>query len=405
MNAAAWLMMALLTGLACREAPGDGETGGSLPVAGERGRIVTGAMQTRSYLPMLEDRVIGVVANQTSRIGGSHLVDSLVSLGVRIRCIFVPEHGLRGEAGAGAAITNGRDEPTGIPVISLYGGKFKPDSADLEGIDLVVFDLQDVGARFYTYISTLHYMMQACAEQKVALLVLDRPNPNGFYVDGPVLEAGERSFVGMHPVPVVHGMTMAEYARMIDGERWLGKGLHCSLSWVTCLNYDHERKYSLPVRPSPNLWTMNAVYLYPSLCFFEGTALSVGRGSPFPFEVFGHPSMQDSGFSFTPDCGPVPGKGPKLCGQRCFGTDLRGLRKLGGNRSGCIQLRWLLAAYGAYPDRQHFFNDYFDLLAGTPDLREEIEAGWDEERIRASWHQPLEKFKAIRKKYLLYPDF
>lgn len=367
-------------------------------------RVITGAERTGSYIPGLKDLNIAVVANQTSTIGDTHLVDSLLNLGINVKKIFSPEHGFRGTEEAGKVVPDQADPVTGIPVVSLYGRKLKPDSSDMKGINLVLFDIQDVGARFYTYLSTLHYVMLACAENDVELLVLDRPDPNGFYIDGPVMEQEYRSFVGMHPVPVVYGMTIAEYARMINGEGWLGDGLTCRLSWVTCLGYNHSGKYRLPVNPSPNLKTMNAVYLYPSLCFFEGTALSVGRGTDFPFEVFGHPDLQNAYFTFTPESRPGTETNTLFAGRECKGADLRGLRDQESDRDGQINPGWLIFAYENFPDKANFFNDYFEKLAGTRSLREQIIKGWTEEQIRKSWRAGLDSFRITRQKYLMYPD-
>ncbi len=361
---------------------------------------------TGTWLSMLENKDIGIVANQTSRIGNAHLVDSLHSLGgqiVRIRKVFSPEHGFRGGAERGAAVENGVDPSTGLPVVSLYGASRKPSEADLGEMDLVLFDIQDVGARFYTYISTLFYVMQACAETDRELLVLDRPNPNAFYVDGPVLEPEFSSFVGMHQVPVVYGMTIGEYARMINGEGWLGGGLKCRLTVIPCKNYTHHSHYDLPVPPSPNLPTMNAVYLYPSLCFFEGTVISEGRGTEAPFEMFGHPDLEDREFSFTPRSMPGKAAHPKLEGKLCQGTDLRYLREK-VHRQPALNLDWLINAYRDFPDREKFFLPYFENLAGTAKLRRQIIDGLSEEEIRASWQDDLEAFRAIRRKYLLYPE-
>jgi len=376
----------------------------SLSCSRKYDEIIVGAERTGTYLPLIQDLSVAVVTNQTSLIGDTHLVDSLLSLGISIKAIFGPEHGFRGDQDDGISIEDGRDPRTGVPVISLYGKKKKPEAADLEGIDLVIFDIQDVGTRFYTYISTMHYVMQACAENGVKLMIFDRPNPNGFYVDGPMLEKQYPSFVGMHHIPVVHGMTMAEYAQMVNGEGWLGEGLECELSWVLCEAYDHQKKYRLPVNPSPNLQHMNAIYLYPSLCFFEGTALSIGRGTDFPFEVFGHPEMQNAEFTFIPESRPGASTNPKLQGMECFGKDLRVMRELGGDREGRINLDWLIGAYENYPDKGSFFNSYFEKLAGTASLREQITNGFTSEQIKESWEPGLEEFRLIRDKYLLYQD-
>lgn len=369
--------------------------------------ILTGAERTELYLPMLSGRNIGMVANQTSVIGNTHLVDSMVSIRegeVMIRKVFSPEHGFRGEAEAGQIIEDRVDAPTGLPLISLYGKDRKPSREALSDLDLIIFDVQDVGARFYTYISTLFYVMQACAENGKDLILLDRPNPNGFYVDGPVLDTAYRSFVGMHEVPVVHGMTMGEYARMINGEGWLGDNLVCRLEVVPCGHYDHSMRYILPVSPSPNLPNMNAIYLYPSTCFFEGTVISEGRGTDFPFEVFGHPQLENCSFAFTPVS--IPGKSadPKLKGETCMGVDLRYLRN-SRQRDPKINLSWLLFAYENYPEKEAFFIPYFEKLAGTADLRRQIMDGLTADEIRSSWSEDLEAFRKIREKYLLYPDF
>jgi uncharacterized protein YbbC (DUF1343 family) len=369
--------------------------------------IQTGAERTDLYLPMLQGIKVGIVANQTSVIGSTHLVDSLLSLGggeTMIRKVFSPEHGFRGEAEDGQRIEDQLDAATGLPLVSLYGKNRKPAPEDIGELDAIVFDIQDVGARFYTYISTLFYVMQACAENSKPLILLDRPNPNGFYVDGPMLDTSYRSFVGMHEVPVVYGMTIGEYGQMINGEGWLGNGLICNLEVIPCLNYDHTMLYSLPVNPSPNLPNMNAIYLYPSTCFFEGTVISEGRGTDFPFEVFGHPRLGNAHFAFTPES--IPGKSsrPKLKGETCMGMDLRYLRN-STKRDPQINLSWLLFAYENYPDKETFFMPYFEKLAGTARLRQQIMVGMTEDEIRASWSDGLAAFKKIRKKYLLYPDF
>ena len=368
--------------------------------------IITGAEQTGMYLPMLEGKSMGIVANQTSVIGRTHLVDSLMSMGngMVIRRVFCPEHGFRGEAEAGHLIENDRDPSTGLPMVSLYGQNRKPRAAALSDLDVVVFDIQDVGTRFYTYLSTLTYVMQACAENGRQLILLDRPNPNGFYVDGPVLDTSYRSFVGMHEVPVVHGMTLGEYAQMINGEGWLGNNLVCDLVVIPCLHYDHSEYYTLPVSPSPNLPNMNAVYLYPSTCFFEGTVISEGRGTAFPFEVFGHPLLEHATFTFIPES--IPGKSthPKLEGQTCKGVDLRYLRGH-EQREGRINLDWLLFAYENFPEKEAFFTPYFEKLAGTGHLRQQIVDGMTSDEIRSTWSKGIRAFKETRKRYLLYPDF
>jgi uncharacterized protein YbbC (DUF1343 family) len=367
--------------------------------------VITGAERTEVYLPMINGKKIAVAANQTSMTGSAHLVDSLVSCGIDIVRIFSPEHGFRGNEDDGALVKDGIDQKTGIQIRSLYQESKKPDKSDLEDIDIVIFDIQDVGTRFYTFISTLHYIMEACAENGKSLIVLDRPNPHGFYIDGPVLKPEYRSFVGMHEVPLVYGMTIGEYAMMINGEGWLSGGLKCNLTVIPCANYDHLSKYDLPVRPSPNLPTMNGVYLYPSLAFFEGTVLSVGRGTDFPFEVFGHPDLTGCSFTFTPESRPGAETNPVLKGQECKGVDLRYLRDPGHERPARIDLQWLMFAYSHFPDTGEFFNDYFEKLAGNDILRKQIIMGLTEDEIRESWKEDLEKFKTVREKYLLYKDF
>jgi uncharacterized protein YbbC (DUF1343 family) len=368
---------------------------------------VPGANQIGSYRHLLEGKSIAIAANQTSMVGKTHLVDTLtslginISLGVNVVSIFSPEHGFRELADAGETVANSKDPKTGISIISLYGAHYKPTPADLAGIDVLIFDIQDVGVRFYTYISTLHYVMEACAENHVKCIILDRPNPNGFYYDGNILDTLHKSFVGMHPVPVVHGMTIGEYAGMINGEGWLEGGLKCDLTVIKCKNYTHKTYYELPIKPSPNLPNQNSVYLYPSLCFFEGTNISLGRGTPFPFQVFGSPLLPDTGFSFTPES--VPGaKSPLLLGIKCYGTDLRDALKNNIVPKPQINLDWIISAYNDFPQKDKFFIKYFDTLAGGPGLREQIQKGMTADEIRASWKEGLEKFGKIRAKYLLY---
>jgi uncharacterized protein YbbC (DUF1343 family) len=362
---------------------------------------VPGASQIELYRDIIEGKSIAVVANQTSMCGQNHLVDNLVSIGIDIKVIFSPEHGFRNLADAGEKIESGRDPETGITLTSLYGKHLKPTADDLKGIDVVIFDIQDVGARFYTYISTLHYVLEACAENHIKCLVLDRPNPNGFYFDGNILDTAYSSFVGMHPVPVVHGMTVGEYAQMVNGEGWLKGGIRCDLSVIKCKNYDHKTYYTLPVKPSPNLPNQTAVYLYPSICFFEGTNLSLGRGTSFPFQVYGSPDLPDRGFSFTPES--VPGaKNPPLLGVKCYGTDLRDAIKMKLVPKGELNIDWIISAFKDFPDKSKFFTPYFDVLAGGPRLREQIEKGMTSAQIRATWQEGLKKFAVIREKYLLY---
>lgn len=363
--------------------------------------IVPGANQIELYRSLIEGKSIGVVANQTSMSGQTHLVDKLVDLGMNIRVIFAPEHGFRDLADAGATIQDGKDVRTGLPVISLYGKHLKPTPADLKGLDIVIFDIQDVGTRFYTYISTLHYLVEACAENKVQCIVLDRPNPNGFYFDGNILDTAYRSFVGMDPVPIVHGMTVGEYATMLNGEGWLKNGIKCDLKVIKCKNYTHKSLYKLPVKPSPNLPNQTSVYLYPSICFFEGTNVSVGRGTSFPFQVFGSPLLPDRGFSFTPES--VPGAAnPPFLGKKCYGTDLSNAMKEHLVPVSSINLEWVISAYKDYPDKDKFFTSYFDVLAGGPVLREQIIKGMNSSEIHETWKAGLARFAGIRGKYLLY---
>jgi len=368
---------------------------------GEKNPLIPGANQIELYRSIIEGRSVAIVANQTSMIGRAHLVDSLLSIGINIKVIFAPEHGFRNLADAGETIENGKDSETDIPLISLYGSHLKPTAEDLKGIDVVIFDIQDVGARFYTYISTLHYIMETCTENHIKCLVLDRPNPNGYYVDGNILDTAYSSFVGMDPVPVVHGMTVGEYAKMVNGEGWLKHGLICDLIVIKCKNYTHRTLYELPVKPSPNLPNQNSVYLYPSLCFFEGTAISLGRGTSYPFQVFGSPDLPDRGFSFIPES--VPGaKNPPLLGVKCFGTDLRDAIKKKLVPESKVILDWVIEAYKEFPQKDKFFIPYFDVLAGGPILREQIQKGMTSEQIRATWKEGLSKFSKIREKYLLY---
>ena len=370
----------------------------------ENGTILPGAYSTSKYLPLLKGKKIGIVANNTSLINKTHLVDSLISLKINVVKIFGPEHGFRGDQPDGKEILNGKDPKTGIEVISLYGNHKKPTKADLEDIDIMIFDIQDVGVRFYTFISTLTYIMEACAENNIPLIVLDRPNPNAYYVDGPVLESKYASFVGMHPVPAVYGMTIGEYAEMVNGEKWLKDGKQCSLTIIKCNNYTHKSRYQLPERPSPNLQDMKAIYLYPSLCLFEGTIVSVGRGTDKPFKVFGHPKLSAGKYSFTPK--PIKGisEDPPLKGQLCYGRNLEKEAELIKN-NGHLELKWLIESYKILNTKTEFFTNYFDKLAGNSKLREQIIAGKSETEIRKSWQPELDAFKKIRKKYLLYPDF
>lgn len=375
--------------------------------------IKTGADRTDQYLPLLKNKNIAIVANQTSvlqvlqraevspNIMGSkhvthHLVDYLHNYeGINVQKVFAPEHGFRGKADAGEAIADGKDIKTGIPIISLYGKNKKPSPEQLKGIDVVVFDIQDVGARFYTYISTLHYVMEACAEANIPVILLDRPNPNGHYIDGPVLEPEHKSFVGMHPVPIVYGMTIGEYGQMINGEQWLANDLKCNLTIIPLENYTHQSTYSLPVKPSPNLPNDVSINLYPSLCFFEGTNVSAGRGTNKQFQVYGSPFLEKSDFNFIPQSN-EGAKHPKHKEKMCFGEDLSASERLAN-----LNLSWLLKAYKQSPKKE-FFNDFFTKLAGTKKLQQQIEEELSEEEIKASWQQGLDNFKKIREQYLLY---
>ena len=363
----------------------------------------TGAERMEQYLPQLAGKRVALCGNQTSVVGKTHLVDTLLSRKVNLVKLFCPEHGFRGQAEAGATIASGKDPLTGLPVVSLYGKNKKPTAEQLAGVEVILFDLQDVGCRFYTYISTLHYVMEAAAENGVKVIVLDRPNPNGFYVDGPVLEPQYKSFVGMHPVPVVYGMTIGEYARMINGEKWLANGLQCDLEVVTLEGYTHATRYELPVAPSPNLQNKKAILFYPSLCFFEGTNVSVGRGTDHPFEMYGAPGLLDGDYTFTPHAIPGVSENPPFKDQECRGELLASVC-IDWNAPGSLNLFFLLNAYHNYPDKANFFlkNNFFDKLAGTAVLRQKIVAGATEEEIRASWQPDLDEFKSLRAKYLLY---
>ena len=366
----------------------------------------TGADRTEQYVNYLKNKNIGMVINPTSVIGKNRTpsVDSLLKLGLHITKIFGPEHGFRGNASDGASIKDTIDTKTGIPAISLYGKHFKPTPADLKGIDIVVFDIQDVGTRFYTFLSTLHYVMEACAENQVELMILDRPNPNGFYADGPVLDSNFRSFVGLDPIPIVHGMTFGEYAKMLNGEGWLKGRVQCKLRVIKMANYTHDMPYTLPINPSPNLNTPRSILLYPSLCLFEGTAISVGRGTLFPFQVLGHPELKDKfSFSFKPESIAGMSDDPPQKGKLCFGINLRDYDTASIRKSKKIDILWLKKMYAAFPDKAHFFNAYFTKLAGTDRLRKQVEEGKSEQEIRASWEPALTSFKKIRQKYLLYP--
>ncbi|MBK7038398.1 MAG: DUF1343 domain-containing protein [Bacteroidetes bacterium] len=374
--------------------------------------ILTGADQTELWLPLIKGKYISCVVNQTSVIGKTHLVDSILSTGVNVVNIFAPEHGFRGTEDAGATILNSKDTKTGLQVISLYGSNKKPQWNDIADAEIIIFDIQDVGARFYTYISTLHYVMEACAENKKQLIILDRPNPNGFYVDGPVLEKEFSSFVGMHPVPIVHGMTIGEYAQMINGEKWLANGVQCDLIVIPCKNYDHKKYYEVKIPPSPNLKSMKAIYLYPSLCLFEGTNVSVGRGTDNPFELFGSPYLEKyfkNNITFTPVTKPGS-KTPPFMNQQCYGFEYSPMDLLlirNGISDQGLGLTDLITSYRSFSEKDKFFlpNNFFNKLAGNDELMQQLKAGLSAGEIQLSWQDDLMVFKEIRKKYLLYPDF
>lgn len=386
------------------------------------GGLQTGAENFAQYIPLLLGKSVAVFANQTSVVGKTHLVDTLRKMGITIKVIFAPEHGFRGTADAGEKVGNYTDSKTGIPVVSLYGTKRKPSKEDLAGIDIMLFDIQDVGVRFYTFISSLEYYIEAAMEFGKYLIILDRPNPNGHYVDGPVLETPYKSFVGMQPVPVVYGMTIGEYAQMIYEEEWIdaryyeiaGKHGKFELTVIPCNNYTHKTNYELPVKPSPNLPNIQSIWLYPSTCFFEGTVLSEGRGTNKQFQIFGHPSLPKTLISFTPRS--MEGaKTPKLQDKLCYGWDVSGTKeKVLQTVDNKIQLKWLLDAYKLFPNKEEFFlpaasgkpaDFFFNKLAGNSKLMQQIKEGKTEEEIRNSWEPALSRFKTIRKKYLMYKDF
>ena len=357
-------------------------------------QIKVAAERTNQYIPLLKNQKVAIVGNQSSMIHKTHLVDSLLERKVHIVKVFSPEHGFRGTEDAGAKIIDEIDEKTGIPIISLYGKNKKPTTKQLEEVDVILFDIQDVGTRFYTYISTLHYVMEAASEHNLKVIVLDRPNPNGHYIDGPVRKDGFESFVGMHPIPIVHGMTIAEYAQMINGENWISE--KCNLQVIKMEKYTHDMHYDLPIKPSPNLPNARSVNLYPSLCLFEGTNISIGRGTKYPFQHFGAPYLQSSYF-FIPKSG-AGSKHPKHENKTCFGFDLRNQ----DNYFTSINLDWLIYCYNNSNNKEVFFNNFFDKLAGTNQLRLQIIQGKNSEDIKSSWQLDLEEFKKIRQKYLLY---
>ncbi len=366
-------------------------------------KIIVGANQTDSYLSLLKNKKVGIVANQTSVIFKegkeyTHLVDSLLSLNIDITKVFAPEHGFRGKADAGEHVYDGVDKKTGLSIISLYGKNTKPSIEHLKDIELMIFDIQDVGVRFYTYLGTFHYVMEACAEANIPVLILDRPNPNAHYIDGPILELEYKSFVGMHPVPIVHGMTIGEYLQMVNKEGWLKNGIQCDVTVIPVKNYTHQTSYSLPIKPSPNLPNDKSINLYASLCFFEGTNVSVGRGTEKQFQIYGSPFMvnETANYCFTPQPN-FGAKHPKHQGKECCGYDLSNEKQLNQ-----INLSYLLNAYSSTIKKEDFYNKFFIKLAGTQKLAEQIEAGLSESEIKATWQEGLESFKKIRAKYLIY---
>jgi len=382
---------------------GYGQTGN---VTNSSSVTITGDEQISAWLPLLKGKKVALLINQTATVGNKLLLDTLMNLHVDVVKVFSPEHGLRGVADAGDKVNNSTDSATGIPVISLYGSNKKPTKEQLEGIDILIYDLQDVGVRFYTYISTLQYAMEACAENNKSFMILDRPDPNGFYVDGPVLDTSLGSFVGMQPIPIVYGMTPGEYAKMLVGEHWFNNAGQLNLKIIPCLNYDHTRKYIIKQSPSPNLRSMTAVYLYPSLCLFEGTVVSVGRGTDIPFQQWGNPEFAGkASYSFIPVSN-IGAAHPLYENKYCYGevvatSATEALALIQGK----LQLSWLIKAYKWYPDKGKFFNSFFEKLAGNKLLMSQIEDGKTEDEITESWQKDLQVFKQTRKKYLLYTDF
>ncbi|MFT5846482.1 MAG: hypothetical protein ACJARX_000386 [Psychroserpens sp.] len=375
-------------------------------------KIIVGANRTAGYLPLLKGKRVGIVANQTSVIftevttsqkaphndNFTHLVDSLLQRNINIKKVFAPEHGFRGQADAGEVVKDGIDTKTNLPIVSLYGNNKKPSPKQLANLDVVVFDIQDVGARFYTYISSLHYVMEACAEANISVIVLDRPNPNGNYVDGPILEPKHKSFVGMHPIPVVHGMTIGEYAKMTNGQSWLENKIKCDLTVIEMQNYTHDKTYDLPIKPSPNLPNAKSINLYPSLCFFEGTNVNAGRGTPKQFQIYGSPYLDKTVYNFKYI--PMPNEGakhPKHDGMLCYGEDLSERKNLEE-----LDLSYLIKAYQNSIDKKLFFNNFFTKLAGTKALQLQIESGISEEEIRETWSDGLKEFETMRTQYLIY---
>lgn len=364
----------------------------------ETPKVITGAEKIDHITRELQGKAVALVVNYTALVESTHLADTLKSHNIDIKKIMAPEHGFRGDAANGEHVKDGFDTKTGLPVVSLYGKNRKPTPEQLSDVDVVVYDIQDVGVRFFTYISTLHYVMEACAENNKKLIVLDRPNPNAHYIDGPVLNPEFKSFVGMHPVPVVHGMTVGEFAQMINGEGWLENKAKCDLTVIPLSNWTHNDRYSLPLRPSPNLPNDQAVRLYPSICLFEGTTISLGRGTDFPFQAIGHPDLKDMPFQFTPVTIPGMALNPPQENKLCYGLDLRNV-----SIPDKLDLHYLIDMYKAFPDKEKFFIPFFERLAGGTVLREQIQKGLTEDEIRTTWQADLDNYKAMRKQYLLYP--
>jgi len=378
-----WLTMVSFTSASCQK------------------QITISAANVDAYIPLLKEKKVGIVAHQASVISSAkntiHLVDLLRKKNISIQKVFAPEHGFRGTADAGEKIENQIDSKTQLPIISLYGKNRKPSKEQLKGIEIMVFDLQDVGVRFYTYLSTLHNVMEACAENNIPLIVLDRPNPNAHYIDGPVLNIEHKSFVGMHPVPIVYGMTIGEYAQMINGEKWLANSIKCDLTIIPLKNYTHQTTYELTIRPSPNLPNKQSIALYPSLCLLEPTRVSIGRGTDLQFQVYGHPGFPKTDFSYVPKSN-FGSKNPKHKGQICYGENLTTI-----NPPSKIELKWLMNAYSGFPEKDSFFLKGFERISGVSNLKKQLIGGASEKTIRNSWTDDLNKFKKTRIKYLLYP--
>ncbi len=392
------LIILILLTQCSKTASSDAERSDSTAMNVSEPPVKVGASRLDLLLPKIQNQNVALVVNYTATVGSTHLADTLKAAGVNIKKIMAPEHGFRGNAANGEHVKDGFDTKTNLPVVSLYGNNRKPTAEQLSDVDVVIYDIQDVGVRFFTYIGTLHYVMEACAENGKKLIVLDRPNPNSGYIDGPVLSLDNKSFVGMHPVPVVHNMTVGEFAQMINGEGWLDGKRKCELEVIPLANWDHSMKYSLPLRPSPNLPNDQAVRLYPSICFFEGTTLSLGRGTDFPFQAIGHPDLKDFSFQFTPVTIEGMALNPPQENKLCYGLDLREVPV-----PEKIELHYLLDMYKAFPKKDQFFNPFFERLAGNNVLRQQIKEGLTEDQIRATWQTDLDAYKQMREKYVLYP--